>query len=186
MTREQAWNLVCEFIQSENLRTHALTVETAMRGYARLWGEDDDLWGVVGLIHDFDWEVHPSLEGHPQAGAATLRDRGVPEEIVRAVLSHADHTGVRRESRMERTLYAVDELCGFLVACALVRPGRTLVGLEVSSVKKKLKQKAFAAAVNRDEIAHGAEELGTPLEEHIANVTRFLAAEESRFGLGRA
>jgi putative nucleotidyltransferase with HDIG domain len=186
MSREQAWEIVCEFTKSESLRGHALAVEIAMRGYARLWGEDEDLWGVVGLIHDFDYEIHPTLEQHPQSGAATLRERGMPEEIVRAALSHAEHTGVGRESRLEKTLFAVDELCGFLVACALVRPGRSLVGLEVSSVRKKLKQKAFAAAVNREEIVRGAEELGVRLEEHIGNVTRFLAAEESRLGLGGA
>lgn len=184
MTRAEAWQMVCEYTQSENLRRHALAVEAAMRGYARLHGEDEEGWGVVGLIHDFDWEVHSTLDEHPAAGASILRSYGVEEWIVRAVLSHAEHTGVPRQTELEKTLFAVDELSGFLVACALVRPSRSLTDITASSVKKKMKDKTFAAAVNRDDIRRGAAELGLTLEEHIENTARFLAEREADLGLG--
>ncbi|MBD3177123.1 MAG: HDIG domain-containing protein [Armatimonadia bacterium] len=184
MDRAKAWEIVCEFTESENLRKHALAVEAAMRGYARMKGEDEDLWGTIGLLHDFDWEVHPTLEEHPSKGAEILRERGVDEWIVKAILSHAEHTGVPRETELEKTLFAVDELSGFLVACALVRPSRSLTDIKVKSVKKKMKDKSFAAAVNRDDIRKGAEELGIPLEEHIQNTAGFLADVEDRLGLG--
>jgi len=184
MTRQQAWDLVCEFIANDSLRKHALAVEAAMRGSARLAGEDEERWGLVGLIHDFDWEIHPTLEGHPQKGADILRSRGVDEETVKAVLSHASHTGVPREAALERTLFAVDELCGFLIACALVRPNRTLQGLAASSVRKKLKQKAFAASVSREDIEVGARELGVDLGEHVDRLILILTPVERTLGLG--
>jgi len=184
MTRQEAWEIVCEFIASENLRKHALAVEAAMRGFARLAGEDEERWGLVGLIHDFDWEIHPTLEGHPQKGAEILRSRGVGEATIQAVLSHASHTGVPRETALERTLFAVDELSGFLIACALVRPDRSLRGLAAPSVRKKLKQKAFAASVSREDIEAGARELGVDLGEHIDRLVAILAPIESTLGLG--
>ena len=170
MEREQALAIVNEFIKNQNLVRHMLAVEVAMRFYAEKFGEDTDLWGVVGLLHDFDWEIHPTLEQHPQAGAPILRARGVPEVIVRAILSHADHTGVPRESLMEKALYACDEITGLIVAVALVRPSRSLSDLKVKSVKKKWKDKSFAAGANRDEISEAAEEFGVELWEHVDNV----------------
>ncbi|HEY5119196.1 MAG TPA: HDIG domain-containing metalloprotein [Anaerolineales bacterium] len=170
MKREEALAIIHEFIKNENLIRHMLAVEAAMRFYARKYGEDEELWGVVGLLHDFDWEIHPDLERHPQAGAAILRQRGVPEDIIRAVLSHADHTGVPRESRMEKALFACDELTGLITAVALVRPSRSLADLTASSVKKKWKDKAFAAGAKREEIERGAQELGVDLWEHVDNV----------------
>lgn len=184
MTRAEAWDLVCEFANSESQRKHALAVEAAMRGYARALGEDEDAWGAVGLVHDFDWGIHPTPETHPARGAEILRERGVDEWVVRAVLSHADHTGVGRETLLEKALFAVDELSGFLVACALVRPGRSLAGITATSVRKKMKDKTFAAAVSREDIARGAEALGLPLDEHIANVARYLTEREADLGLG--
>jgi putative nucleotidyltransferase with HDIG domain len=170
MKREEALAIIHEFIKNDNLIRHMLAVEAAMRFYARKYGEDEELWGVVGLLHDFDWEIHPDLERHPQAGAAILRQRGVPEEIIRAVLSHADHTGVPRESRMEKALFACDELTGLITAVALVRPSRSLADLTASSVKKKWKDRAFAAGAKREEIESGAQELGVDLWEHVDNV----------------
>jgi putative nucleotidyltransferase with HDIG domain len=170
MKREEALAIIHEFIKNDNLIRHMLAVEAAMRFYARKYGEDEELWGVVGLLHDFDWEIHPDLERHPQAGAAILRQRGVPEDIIRAVLSHADHTGVPRESRMEKALFACDELTGLITAVALVRPSRSLADLTASSVKKKWKDKAFAAGAKREEIERGAQELGVDLWEHVDTV----------------
>jgi putative nucleotidyltransferase with HDIG domain len=170
MKREEALAIVREYIKNENLIRHMLAVEAAMRFYAGKYGEDEELWGAVGLLHDFDWEIHPDLERHPQAGAAILRQRSVPEEIIRAVLSHADHTGVPRESRMEKALFACDELTGLITAVALVRPSRSLADLTASSVKKKWKDKAFAAGAKREEIERGAQELGVDLWEHVDNV----------------
>ncbi len=184
MTYEQADQILREYTHNERLLIHARSVSHAMRGYARMRGEEEEPWAVVGLLHDFDYEIHPTLDEHPQEGAEILRGRGVEEWIVRAVLSHADHTGVPRETLLEKTLFAVDELSGFLIACALVRPERSLRGLEVGSVRKKMKQKAFAAAVNREEIVAGAELLGVDLDEHIAHVIGFLAAAEAELGLG--
>jgi putative nucleotidyltransferase with HDIG domain len=170
MDREQALEIVNEFIKNQNLVRHMLAVEAAMRFYAEKFGEDADMWGNVGLLHDFDWEIHPTLDEHPQAGAPILRERGVPEVIVRAVLSHADHTGVPRESLMEKALYACDEITGLIVAVALVRPSRSLEDLKVKSVKKKWKDKSFAAGANRDEIEEATADFGVELWEHVGNV----------------
>ncbi len=170
MTREEALAIVHEFVKGENLIKHMLAVEAAMRFYAEKFGEDVEKWGVTGLLHDFDWEIHPTLEEHPQAGEPILRQRGVPEDIRRAVLAHANHTGVPRQTLMEKALYACDEVTGLIVAVALVRPSRSLLDLEVSSVKKKWKDRAFAAGANRAEIEKAAVEFGIDLWEHIGNV----------------
>jgi putative nucleotidyltransferase with HDIG domain len=166
--REAAWCLLTEFTQSESLRKHAMAVEACMRAYARKFGEDENLWGVVGLIHDFDYEKYPSLEDHPYRGNEILTERGWPEQIRRAIMSHAEYTGVTRDSRMEKALFACDELAGFITACALVKPGKSLAEVEAKSVRKKMKDKAFARSVNRNDIVQGAAELGVDLEEHIA------------------
>jgi putative nucleotidyltransferase with HDIG domain len=181
---QAAWGILTEFTRSDSLRKHALAVEASMRAYARKYGEDADTWGIVGMLHDFDYEVHPTAPRHPMKGAEILRVRGVPEPIIYAVLSHADYSGCPRVSRLERAIYACDELSGFLTACALVRPGRVIAGLEVASVKKKLRDKAFARTVNRDDVYRGAEELGVCLDEHIAFVIRALEGVAPRLGLG--
>jgi len=170
MNRDQALTIVQEYVQNQNLIRHMLAVEAAMRAYADLYGEDPEEWGVAGLLHDFDWEIHPSLESHPQEGAPILRERGVPEHIVRCVLSHADHTGVPRNSLMERALYACDEITGLITAVALVRPSRSLHDLKVKSVRKKWKDHHFAANVDRSEIERAAQELGVDLWEHVDRV----------------
>lgn len=170
MNRTEALEIVKQYVKNENLIKHMLAVEAAMRFYAEKFGEDVETWGIAGLLHDFDWEIHPSLEQHPQAGAPILRQHGVPEKIVRAILSHADHTGVPRRTRMEKTLFACDEITGLITAVALVRPSRSLDDLEASSVKKKWKDRAFAAGANREEIARAAEEFGIELWEHVSNV----------------
>ncbi|MCS6908144.1 MAG: HDIG domain-containing protein [Anaerolineales bacterium] len=170
MNREQALEIVREYVKNENLIRHMIAVEAAMRYYAEKFNEDPEKWGIAGLLHDFDYEIHPTLDAHPQEGAPILRAKGVPEEIVRAILSHADHTGVPRVSLMEKALYACDEITGLVIAVALVRPSRSLDDLEVSSVKKKWKDKAFAAGANRAEIEKGAQELGIDLWEHVGNV----------------
>jgi putative nucleotidyltransferase with HDIG domain len=176
-SREEAWDLLCEWVQSASLRKHCLAVEAAMRAYARRAGADEELWGVTGLLHDLDYERYPDLEtGHPRHAIAELERRGYPPEVVRAVASHADFMGVPRETPMEKTLYAVDELSGFVSACAYVRP-QGIHGLTPKSVKKKLKQPSFAAAVDRDEVRHGAEQLGVDFDEHVAFV---IAALEER------
>jgi len=172
MNRSEALAIVHEYVKSDNLVRHMLAVEACMRYYAENYGEDIETWGQTGLLHDFDWEIHPTLELHPQAGAVILRERGVPEVIIRAVLSHADHTGVLRLSRLEKALYACDEITGLVTAVALVRPSRSLADLESRSVKKKWKDRAFAAGANREEIAKAAEEFGVDLWEHIDNVIR--------------
>jgi len=170
MNRDEALALVREYVKNESLVRHMLSVEAAMRFYAELYGEDVETWGLVGLLHDFDWEIHPTLEEHPQAGEPILRARGVSEAIIRAVLSHADHTGVPRESRMEKALYACDEITGLVTAVALVRPSRSLYDMEAPSVKKKWKDRAFAAGANREEIAAATEEFGMELWQHVENV----------------
>jgi putative nucleotidyltransferase with HDIG domain len=170
MDRETAYAIVTEHVKNEGLVRHMLSVEAAMRHYAAKYGEDPEPWGLAGLLHDFDWEIHPTLEQHPQAGVPILRDRGVPELVIRCIQSHAPHTGVTRESRMERALFAVDELTGLITACALVRPSKSLEDLTAKSVKGKWKVKTFAAAVNRDEIEQGAQELGVDLTDHITTV----------------
>ncbi len=166
--RAEAWGLLTEFTQSESLRKHALAVEACMRAYARKFGGDEEVWGVVGLLHDFDYDRYPSLEDHPYRGNAILKERGWPEEICKAILSHAEYTGVPRETPMEKALFACDELAGFITACALVKPGKSLAEVEAPSVRKKMKDKAFARSVNRVDIVNGAADLGVELEPHIA------------------
>jgi putative nucleotidyltransferase with HDIG domain len=183
MDRSTALNIVREYVKNENLVRHMLAVEAAMRFYAEKFGEDQETWAITGLLHDFDWEIHPSLEQHPLAGAEILRQRGVPEEIVRAVLSHADHTGIPRQTRMEKALYACDEITGLITAVALVRPSRSLSDLEASSVKKKWKDRAFAAGANREEIAKAAQEFGIELWEHVGNVILAMRTIAPELGL---
>jgi putative nucleotidyltransferase with HDIG domain len=166
--RSAAWNLLTEFTQSESLRKHALAVEACMRAYARKFGADEELWGVVGLVHDFDYEKYPSAQEHPYKGNEILKERGYSDEIRRAIMSHAEYSGVTRENPMEKALFACDELAGFLTACALVKPGKSLAEVEAKSVRKKMKDKAFARNVNRDDIVNGARDLGVDLDEHIA------------------
>jgi putative nucleotidyltransferase with HDIG domain len=182
-TREEAWALVTDWTASESLRKHMLAVEAAVRGYARLYGENEDDWGVVALLHDFDYERYPDAENHPYRGVEVLKELGYPEWVTRAILSHADYSGVPRESRLERVLYACDEMSGFVTAAALVRPTKSVLDLEASSVLKRMKDKAFARAVSRDDLRRGAEELGVPLEEHVANVIRFLRERADTLGL---
>jgi predicted hydrolase (HD superfamily) len=189
MTRDEALALMHEYTSSDALRKHMYAVEIGMRAYARKTGADEEAWGVVGLLHDFDYErfpndAHSPTEEHPSWGVGLLREKGLDEQSCQAILGHAAYTGVPRETALARTLFAVDELCGFLVACALVRPSRSLGDLEVKSVRKKLKDKAFARGVSREDIRAGAEELGVPLEEHIAFLIEALRPEESRLGLG--
>ena len=166
--RDAAWGLLTEFTQSESLRKHALAVEACMRAYAEKFGEDQDLWGIVGLIHDFDYEKYPTPEEHPYKGNEILKERGYSDEIRRAIMSHAEYSGVSRETPMEKALFACDELAGFITACALVKPGKSLAEVEAKSVRKKMKDKAFARSVNRNDITTGAADLGVDLEEHIA------------------
>ncbi len=181
-TREDALALLHEWVENPALRRHCLCVESAMRAYARKLGEDEARWALAGLIHDFDWERHPTADLHPMAGVAILRERGWPEDVCRAVLGHATHSGVPRDTLMARTLFACDELCGFLVACSLVLPDRSLAGVEVASVRKKLRRADFARNVNRDDIVNGAAELGEDLDVHIAFVLD--AIRDGREGLG--
>jgi putative nucleotidyltransferase with HDIG domain len=184
LSRDEAWSLFCEWTASESLRRHVLAVETAMRAYAQRFGEDPDEWGIVGILHDLDYERYPDLEtGHPRKALEALEEMDVPPHWVRAIASHADFLGVSRDSLMEKTLYAVDELSGFIAACAYVRPDG-IRGLTPKSVKKKLKQPSFAAAVNRDEVRRGAEELGVDFDEHVAFVIAALEAREEELGLG--
>lgn len=183
MNRSEALAIVREFVKNENLVHHMFAVESAMRFYADKFGEDIETWGLTGLLHDFDWEIHPSLEEHPQAGAPILRERNVPEVIVRAILSHADHTGVPRQSQMEKALYACDEITGLVTAVALVRPSRSLYDLKVSSVKKKWKDRAFAAGANREEIAQAAEEFDIDLWEHVNNIILAMRQVAPELGL---
>jgi len=181
--REQALGLLHEWIANPGLRKHCLAVEAAMRAYARKLGGDEERWGLTGLIHDFDWEKHPDLERHPVQGVAVLREKGWPEDVCRAVLGHAVHSGVPRDTAMAKTLYACDELSGFLVACALVTPGKSLAEVEVASVKKKMKRADFARNVNRDDIVNGAAELGVGLDRHIAFVLEALGGIQGELGL---
>lgn len=183
MTRDQALAVVHEFVQNPNLRKHMLAVEAAMRAYAKKLGGDPEEWGIVGLLHDFDYEIHPTPEQHPVQGQPLLAERGVPEHIRRAVLAHAPHTGVHPETPMEKALFAVDELAGFIVAVALVMPSRKLAEVTVDSVVRKLGQRNFAAKVNRDEIRQGAAVLGVPIEEHVATVLEGLQGSAEELGL---
>jgi len=189
VTRDEALALMQEHTQSPSLRQHMLAVEAAMRAYATKAGEDVESWGLAGLLHDYDYERYPNpehspTEGHPAWGVRQLREKGVAEAVCRAILGHGNYTGIPRDTAMAKTLFAVDELCGFLVACALVRPSKSFADLEVSSVKKKLKDKAFARGVNRDEVRQGAEELGVPLDEHITFCIHALRPVEAALGLG--
>ncbi len=183
MTREQAYQLMCEWTASDNLRKHMLAVEAAMRFYARKFNEDEQTWAVVGLLHDMDYERHPSKEEHPYQTVKLLRERGEPEALCRAILAHADYTGVQPETLMEKTILAVDELCGFLTAVALVRPNKSLLEVEVSSVKKKMKDKAFARQVSREDITRGAALLNLTLDEHIANCLEAMKRVAAELGL---
>jgi putative nucleotidyltransferase with HDIG domain len=184
-SREQAWDTLTRYTESEALRRHALAVEAAVRAYAREFGEDEELWGVTALLHDFDYEIHPTLDKHPQDGAPILREEGYPEEVIEAVLSHAEHLALPRDTLLKKTLFACDELAGFIHACGLVRPAG-LDGLEPKSVKKKLKQPSFAAGVHRDEVYRGAEELGVDLDEHIRTVTAAMQPIAAELGLRTA
>jgi putative nucleotidyltransferase with HDIG domain len=183
LTRENAWNLLTEHTSSESLRKHALAVEAAVCGYARMFGEDEEVWSVVALLHDFDYERYPGLADHPFRGAEILRDRGCPEFVIRAILSHGEHTNTPRESKLEHTLFACDEMAGFVTAAALVRPSKSVRDLEAASVMKRMKDKAFAKGVNRDDLRKGADELGLPLDEHIANVISFMRERADVLGL---
>lgn len=187
-TREDAWKLLCEYTESESLRKHMLAVEACVRAYARKNGVDEETWGMAALLHDFDYERWPNHEhaadsGHPAEGAKILREKGYSEEIIRAILSHADYSGVTRESALEHTLFACDELAGFITACSYVRPSKSVLDLEADSVKRRLKDKAFARGVNRDDVRKGAEELGVPIEEHIAFCIQAMRAEADALGL---
>ncbi len=185
-TREEAWELLCEYTKGKSLRQHALAVEAAMRAAAARYGGPDadvDEWGITGMLHDFDYEMFPSADEHPYKGANILCGRGYPDRVIRAIMGHATYTGVPRDTAMARALFATDELCGFLVACALVRPSKSLDDLEVSSVKKKLKDKAFARTVNRDDIRRGVEELGVDTDEHIRFVIDALRPVQHTIGL---
>jgi putative nucleotidyltransferase with HDIG domain len=183
MNRNQAWEIVCEFVKSDSLRKHMLAVEACVAAYARKSGEDEEKWAVTALLHDFDWEIHPNLPDHPTKGEQILAERGVNEEIRRAILSHADFTGVPRVTPLEKTLFACDELAGFLTACSYVKPGRSIYEVETPSVKKKLKDKAFARAVNRDDILNGAAGLGVELDQHIAFCIEAMKARAAELGL---
>jgi putative nucleotidyltransferase with HDIG domain len=183
LDREQAWNILCEFTKSEGLRKHALAVETCVAAYARKLGEDEQRWALTALLHDFDWEIHPTLEEHPQKGEPILAERGVDEEIRRAILSHAQHTGVARQSPLEKTLFACDELAGFITAISYVKPHRSVFEVDVSSVKKKMKDKAFARSVNRQDIIDGAQELAIPLDDHIDFCIKAMQANAEELGL---
>lgn len=182
-TREEALTIVRQHVKNENLVRHMLAVEAAMRRYARALNEDEETWGLAGILHDFDWELHPTLEQHPQDGAPILRERGVPEEVVRAILSHANHTGVPRESTMQKALYACDEITGLITAVALVRPSKSILDVKVKSVKKKWKDKSFAAGANREEIEEAAQEFGVELWEHTGNVLEAMQGIAEDLGL---
>lgn len=186
LSRENAWTLLTEHVQSESLLKHCLGVEAAMREYARVFGEDEEHWGFVGLIHDFDFEIHPTLDKHPQDGAPILRERGVPEHIIQSILSHADHLDVPRSSRLELTLAAVDELSGFVTAVALVRPSKSIDEVTPQGVRKKMKDKAFARAVDRQSMLEAAEALGVEFEEHVQHVIDGVATIAPRLGLSRS
>jgi putative nucleotidyltransferase with HDIG domain len=182
MNRELAWNLLCEFTKNENLRKHALAVEACMKAYARKLGEEEEEWAVVGLIHDFDYEVYPNAPDHPVKGSEILKEKGVPEEVRRAILGHADYTGVPRDTLLAKVLFACDELAGFITACALVRPDR-LATLEAKSVRKRMKDKAFARSVSREDVLKSAEELGVPLDEHITFCIQAMRQIADQLGL---
>jgi len=182
--RSAAWNLLTEFTQSESLRKHALAVEACMRAYARKFGADEELWSVVGLIHDFDYEQYPSAQEHPFKGNEILKERGYSDEIRRAIMSHADYSGVSRDTPMEKALFACDELAGFITAIALVKPSKSLAEVDAKSVRKKMKDKAFARSVSRDDIMNGARDLGVDLDEHITFCIAAMREIAKELGLG--
>jgi putative nucleotidyltransferase with HDIG domain len=184
LSRDAAWEILTEFTAGDGLRKHARAVEAAMRAYAERYGADPETWGIAGMLHDFDYEMHPRAPAHPMKGAEILRAREVPEPIVYAILAHADYSGMPRLALLDRALYACDELSGFVHACALVRPGRVITGLEPASVRKKLRDKAFARTVNRDDVYRGATELGVDLDQHIAFVIGALTGVAADIGLG--
>src|SRR5260370_9981924 len=183
MDRSRAWEVLCEFVKSDSLRRHALAVETCVTAYARKFGENEEKWAVTALLHDFDWEIHPSAPNHPMKGEAILAERGVEEEVRRAILSHADYSGVPRISLLEKTLYGCDELAGFLTACSYVKPGHSIHEVDAKSVRKKLKDKAFARSVNRDDISRGVAELNVDLDEHIEFCISAMQVRASELGL---
>jgi len=183
LTREDAYSLLTEFTKNKNLVKHALAVEAAMKAYAKKFNEDEEKWGVVGLVHDFDYEKYPTMEDHPFKGAEILKERGWPEDIIRGVLCHAEHTGLERQTLMEKAIYAVDELTGLIIAVSLVRPSKKIEDVKVKSVKKKMKDKLFAAKVDRSQITEGAEELGVTLEEHIQVVLDAMKGIAEELGL---
>ena len=183
LSRDSAYALMTEYTQRESLRKHMLAVEAAVRGYARLWGEPEEDWAVVALLHDFDYERWPDQQNHPFRGVEILQEKGYPEWVTRAILSHAEYSGVPRESRLEHALFACDEMSGFVTACSLVRPSKSVLDLEASSVMKRMKDKAFARAVSRDDLKKGAEEISLPLDQHIANVIAFLRERADLLGL---
>jgi predicted hydrolase (HD superfamily) len=183
LSRDAAWALLTEWTTSESLRKHAMAVEAAVRGYARRFGADEDEWGIVGLLHDFDYERYPTLDDHPFRGCEELRRRGYPEWVMRAILSHAQYSGVPRESPLEKSLFACDEMAGFVTAASLVRPSKSVLDLEAASVIKRMKDKAFAKGVSRDDLRQGAVELGLPLDEHVTNVITFLRERADALGL---
>lgn len=183
MTREQAWTILCEYTQNENLRKHALAVEACVVSYARKFGGDDEQWSVTALLHDFDYEIYPNVPDHAVKGEAILAEKGVDPVIRRAILSHASYSGVTRESQLEKTLFACDELAGFLTAVALVKPNKSIFEVEPKSVRKKMKDKAFARSVNREDIVQGAAELGVDLDEHIAFCAAAMQARADELGL---
>jgi predicted hydrolase (HD superfamily) len=183
LSREAAYELMTEYTQTESLRKHMLAVEASVRGYARLWGEPEDDWAVVALLHDFDYERWPDQQNHPFRGVEILKSKGYPEWVTRAILSHAEYSGVPRESRLEHALYACDEMSGFVTACSLVRPSKSVLDLEASSVMKRMKDKAFARAVSREDLRKGAEEIGLPIDHHITNVITFMRERADLLGL---
>ena len=183
LSRDDAYALMTEYTQSESLRKHMLAVEASVRGYAKLWGEPEEDWSIVALLHDFDYERWPDQQNHPFRGVEILTSKGYPEWVTRAILSHAEYSGVPRESRLEHTLYACDEMSGFVTACSLVRPSKSVLDLEASSVIKRMKDKAFARAVNREDLRRGAEEIGLPLDQHIGNVITFMRERADVLGL---
>ncbi|HLJ89417.1 MAG TPA: HD domain-containing protein [Candidatus Angelobacter sp.] len=183
MNRESAWSLLCEYTESESLRKHMLAVEVCMRAYARKYSQDEDKWGITGLLHDFDYEKYPTPEEHPFVGCRILEERGYPEEMRRAILSHADYSGVKRETPMEKALFACDELSGFITATALVKPSKSLAEVDAKSIRKKMKDKAFARSVNRDDIVNGAAAMGIDLEEHITFCIDAMKTKAQELGL---
>lgn len=183
LNREAAWELLTTYTTKENLLKHALAVEAAMRAYAQRFGEDEELWGITGLVHDMDYEQHPNMEEHPYAGAKILEEKGYPEIVIQAVMAHAPYTGAERDTSLAKTLFAVDELTGFIVAVALVRPSKSILDVKVKSVTKKFKDRSFAALVSRDDIATGAEELGLEVSEHVGVVLEAMKGIASELGL---